>query len=440
MVSFDSPSIWTDPAYRPSAALAEDLDTEVVIIGAGYTGLAAAVALRARGVRVVAIDAAAVGAGASGRNAGHLTPTIGKDLPTLSRLYGAERTRALVTLAERAVAHVEDAIAIHDIDCDYRPVGNVLAGLHRGQQPKLSVAVEAARQAGAAVQMLSDSDIRERGLPGYVRCGYLATAGGILDPGKYLHGLRRAALEAGALLYENTPALRIEECATGVVVETPHARIRASRAVLATNAYSPGLGFLRRRITPLSVTLFATDPLTAAQREAVGWPGSEGIQTAHSALESYRLTTDGRVVGGARYVGYRYGSRIRSGVDHAVAGRLTALFRTRHPELAAVEIDRVWSGPIAMTLDFLPSIGYTSSSQRIVYSIGCTGHGIAMSSYLGTHTAAMLCEGSDAPSALTDPRRLPVPPEPLRWLGVHTITASLEIADRITDRRARRPV
>src|SRR5918997_1095179 len=114
-----APSLWLDPPPDPGPPLEGDVEADAVVIGAGYTGLWTALALRERGAEVVVLERDYAGFGASGRNAGHLTPTIGKDLPTLLRLYGRERAGALVRFAETAVEHVEAAISEGTIDCKY---------------------------------------------------------------------------------------------------------------------------------------------------------------------------------------------------------------------------------------------------------------------------------------------------------------------------------
>jgi hypothetical protein len=175
-----APSLWLDPPPDTGPPLEGAVEADVVVIGAGYTGLWTALALRERGADVVVLERDYAGFGASGRNAGHLTPTIGKDLPTLLRLYGPERGGALVRFAETAVEHVETAISERGIDCDYAPAGNVLAGVHPGQRPGLEKAAEAARRlGGAAMRMLDQTELAERGLPRCVACGYLEERGGI---------------------------------------------------------------------------------------------------------------------------------------------------------------------------------------------------------------------------------------------------------------------
>jgi gamma-glutamylputrescine oxidase len=435
------PSLWLDPPPEPGPPLEGDLDCDCVVIGAGYTGLSAALAMAEEGADVVVLERDYAGFGASGRNAGHLTPTIGKDLPTLLRLYGRERGGALVRLAEEAIEHVEQALDERGIDCDYEPVGNVVCGIHPGQAKMLEKACAAGKELGGSLQMLSTEELAERELPAYVNCGYFEAKGGVLNPGKYVRGLREAALGAGAKLFEGTRVSSITE-GTGpgerrIRVETPRGRVSADHCLLATNAYTPELGWLRTHVVPLRVSLFATEPLSAEQRERVGWSGREGTYTAHEILESYRLTADDRIVGGSRYIAYAWGSRIPPDDDPAVFRKLETMFRSRFPELPDVPVERNWSGPIAMSLDFLPSIGRTGKSGKIVYSLGYAGHGVAMASHLGTLAAGMVLRGEPGPGALTGRRRIPLPPEPFKWLVAKGIIGALGGLDRRTDKRAR---
>jgi glycine/D-amino acid oxidase-like deaminating enzyme len=189
-------------------------------------------------------------------------------------------------------------------------------------------------------------------------------------------------------------------------------------------------------VIPVRVSAFATEPLSAEQRERVGWPGREGIYTAHEILESYRLTANERIVGGSRHIRYPYGGRIPPDEDRTAFARQEEMFRSRFPELREVAIERFWSGPIMLALDFLPKIGRTGRSARIVYSFAYAGHGVAMASHLGTLAAGMVLRGEPGPAALVERHRIPMPPEPLRWLVARGIIGALETIDRRHDRRA----
>jgi glycine/D-amino acid oxidase-like deaminating enzyme len=434
----DCPSLWMAGEREQAPALAGDLEVDAAIVGAGYTGLSTALALRAAGLSVAILEQRVAGFGASGRNAGHLTPTIGKDLPTLRRVFGQARGRALIALVQEAIAHVERTIATHAIACEYTPVGNVMAAVHPRQHHVLDRAARAAESLELDGEILEPDAMRERGLPRAFTRGFWLRRGGILDPGRYVRGLRAAAVAAGARLYEGTPVERIEDEAPAIV-RTPNGRVRARLVVLATNAYTPALGWLGNRIVRVHVYLFATAPLRADQRAAVDWRGREGIYTAHEMLESYRLTADQRIVGGAKTVRYGYGGAALAD-DDATFAHLEAAFRDRFPELRDVAIERRWGGPIAFALDFLPVVGRMGRHRNILYSAGYAGHGIALASYAGTMLADLVLERDGMGRALAARRVIPLPPEPFRWLVVRSLTGVFGAIDRRTDRAARRAV
>jgi glycine/D-amino acid oxidase-like deaminating enzyme len=283
--------------------------------------------------------------------------------------------------------------------------------------------------------MLDESELADRGLPRFVSCGILEERGGVLHPGKYVRALREQAIEAGARLCESTPADAIAD-GSGVRIETPRGSVSAPICVIATNAYTPRLGRLRSAVAPLYVSLFVTAPLTDEQRERVGWAGSEGIYTAHEVLESFRLTADGRIVGGSRQVRWSYGGRALPDQDSEISAALEAMFRDRFPELTDVAPERYWSGPIAMTFDFLPAIGRSGRDNNVLFGIGYNGHGVAQASYVGTLLAKMASGEDPGHPELLGRRRLPMPPEPLRSLWARGLLGGLRMLDQRTDERA----
>lgn len=427
------PSLWMEAVDEPPAPpWRGEGAVDVAIVGAGYTGLSAAIALRAAGASVVVLEREIAGFGASGRNAGHLTPTIGKDLPTLARFYGRERAQALIALVQHAIAHVEGMIERYGIDCDYEPVGNVMAAVHERQHAAIDRAAAAATPLGLDGELLEPDAMRARSLPRTFTRGFLFRRGGILHPGRYVRGLRRAALAAGAALYEHTPVLHVED-GDPIVLTMPGGRLRAREVVLATNAYTPELGWLGGRVLRLYVYLLATAPLGERQRVRLGWGGREGIYTAHEVLESYRLTADQRIVGGSKLVRYGYGGRPLVD-DPATFAAIEDAFRARFPELADVRITHRWGGPIGFALDFLPAVGRTGRHQNVYYSVGYAGHGLALASYAGTMLTDLVAGRDGLGAVLWGRRQVPLPPEPLRWLVVRALTGVLGAIDRRVDR------
>jgi len=424
----------TPADLQPS--LDADLRTDVVVIGGGYTGLSAALSLKAAGVDVVVLEQDFAGAGASGRNAGHLTPTIGKDLPTLLRMFGRARAEALVRFADDAVAFTEETIGRLAIDCDYLGSGNVLAGVHPKHEPRLRKAAQTAAELGGHVRFLSSEQMRERGLPPAFLCGVLEQRGGTLHPGRYVMGLRRRALDAGVRLFEGSGVTALED-GSPVRAHCSGGTVTADRTVLATNAYTPALGWKRRTLAPLRVSLFETEPLSPSQLGALGWHGREGIYTAHEILESYRLTLRGTVVGGSKVVRYAWNSRLPEGYDPGAFGIVERGFRERFPELEAASIETVWGGWIALTLDFLPLIGAAGARANVLYGFGYAGHGVAQATLMGAMLAAR-AQGRVHPAEAALARKERAwPPEPFRWLGAKLLSGTLSMLDRRTDRQIR---
>lgn len=430
-------SPWLHTLPPPAPPLVDDGEADVVVVGAGFTGLSTALALRAEGRAVTVLESTHAGFGASGRNAGHLTPVIGKDLPTLASLYGKRRGKALVGLVDTAMAHVETLIARHGIACDYEPVGNVMAAVGPAQHGVLDKAARAAEQLGLDAELLEPAAMRARDLPAAFTRGLLWRRGGILDPGRYVLGLRQAAVDAGVVLHEGSPVTSIGDDAPAVVT-TPGGRLRARDVVLATNAWTPTLGRLGHVVLPIHVRLFRTAPLSPAQHAAIGWSGREGVYTAHEMLESYRLTADGAIVGGSKTV-----RAAAAGHDPADAGAMDAeierAFRERFPALRDLPIVARWGGPLGFALDFLPAVGRTGRAGNVWYSAAYAGHGIALASYAGTMLADLMA-GRDGPgAALWAHRKPPLPPGgPLRRLVVRALVGVFGMLDERVDRTVRR--
>jgi gamma-glutamylputrescine oxidase len=432
-------SPWMDDAEPVDEPLRGEISTDVCVIGAGYTGLSTALALRREGLDVVVLEAEIVGFGASGRNAGHLTPTIGKDLPTLLRMYSRERVRELLHLQETAISYVERLIREHRIDCGYEATGTVIAAVHPRQHGAIDRTAAAAQSMGMPGELLDEAGMNRRNLPrGFTR-GYFEPHGGVLDPGRYVCGLGAAARAAGTKIYERSRVIAIDEGERSVV-RTAAGAVRCRHVVIATNAYTPLLGRLGASGLRVQVQLFKTEPLSPEQLRAVGWRGREGIYTAHEILESYRLTTDNEIVGGSKFIRCGFGKRVLPDVDHVAARRIVDAFRDRFPELRDAKIKREWGGPIFLSLDFLPVVGRRSKRGSILHSVAYAGHGVALASYAGEMIADMLLERDGPGRVLWGRWNVPTPPEPFRWMAFQSITRILMAVDRRADKKApRRP-
>lgn len=394
-------------------------------------------ALCREGYKVVVLESEYVGFGASGRNAGHLTPTIGKDLPTLRMLYSGERVRALLGLMDLAIAHTESTIRDFSLDCEFEPVGNILAAVHPDQFRALDRAAAAADAFGLDVEMLEPASMRARGLPASFVRGLHERVGGLLNPGLYVKGMAEVARAAGVQIFEHSPVVSIDE-GPRLRVRTAEGAVDAPRVVVATNAYGLDLRLppkIARAAIPIYVQLFRSEPLNDEQLSRVGWAGREGIYTAHEILESWRLAADGSIIGGSKYIRYGFGGGRLRDRDGNVSVALERLFRARFPQLTDVSVARHWGGRIAMTLDFLPALGCSGRYNNIFYSLGYAGHGVALASYAGTMVADLMAGRKGSGAVLGDRWSVGLPPEPLRWLAFHALAGYFAAVDRRVDRK-----
>lgn len=430
---FFESSPWIAGGVVRQPALAGAVKADVAIVGGGFTGLSTALSLKEAGVDVAIIERDHCGFGASGRNAGHLTPTIGKDFPTLVKYVGKERAVDYARFADRAVHYTEALIQRMGIGCEYAPTGNIVTGLHPRHRKPMADGAELASRLGVGVAFLDEAEVRRRNLPSHVRFGVIEQSGGHLHPGKYVLALREAAIAAGVRIYEDSAVTRIADTSSPITVHTAGGSVTTEKLVIATNAYTPAtLGRMKSKVFPVRVTLFRTAPLTPGQWDRIGWQGREALYTAHEAMENYRPQADGRISGGSKWVQYGYGSTLTTGHLPEVFAQWRKLFALRFPELPDVPIESFWGGWIGLTLDFLPLHG-ANARGTVFHGLGYNGHGIAQATYAGPMLADQVLGRSNAEVELFQRRLFPLPPEPLRWLVIKGITATLDRLDNRVD-------
>jgi glycine/D-amino acid oxidase-like deaminating enzyme len=350
---------------------------DVVIVGAGYTGLSAARTLARAGADVLVLECEEVGSGASSRNAGQVLTGLRLDSATLVRRYGAIRARQLFETASASIARLETLIADEGIECQYERVGHIQAAATaahfkdlRDQQTIL------AQVFGHRVELVSRAEQRTE-LGSDVYHGLLVDErSGALNPARYVHGLAVAATRAGATLAAGVAVTDVRRDSSRWTVSTSAGPIDARDVLFATNGYTDRAApFLQRRYVPIGSYIVVTAPLPA-DRAASLLPRRRTAFDSKHFLHYFRLTPDGRLLFGGR----AEFSRPTAETTRQAAGILRRDMERVFPQLAGTSIEYAWGGLVAFTRDQLPHAGKLNGRY---YAGGYCGHGIAMATSLG---------------------------------------------------------
>ena len=370
----DSYYVATAPAGEPRRALSGRETVDVCIVGAGFTGISAALHLAERGYSVVVLEAARVGWGASGRNGGQVGSGMRESMSALERSVGPARAEALWALCEEAKAVIAERIARHGIRCDWRP-GNLLASTRERYMGWIESEAEFChRRFGyRGYRMLSRAEMREEvASTGYVG-GRMDEGGGHLHPLRFVLGLASAAERAGALIFEGSPVERIR-WESPARVSTARGVVEAQYVVLAGNAYLGGLEpRIESRIMPIVNHVLATEPLGERRARALIRSGA-CVHSTRFVVDYYRCSADHRLLFGG---GETYSDRPLDDPKAFVRRYMLRVF----PQLADVRIDHAWSGQLAITMNRLPHVGRLAPNG--FFAQGFSGHGVAMTQIAG---------------------------------------------------------
>ena len=413
---------WSRALPRPLPPLTADAEFDVVIVGGGFTGLSCAYYVRKLfpGKRVAVLEASTCGNGASGRNGG-MVLTMTED--TYLRLGDDPKAdRALYELTADNVRRLEALSTEHGIDCELERNGALQTFSTRDEAQ--AAAALCARAAGLGFPFQywdAEKTVGVLGTRAYAGAIY-DPGGGQVHPGKLVGLWKQAALGAGAEIHEFSPVVDIREGTVHELRSAAGHRVRAPSLVLATNAYTSRLGYLRRAVVPIFDYVGITPPLSEAQLTVAGW--TRRIPFNDSRMETYYagLGRDGRIHFGGGPVDYAFNDGLRSPADaprrHAA---LHAEFARLFPSLASVPFEVQWAGAVDMSLDGSPCVGSLGHANNIFYALGYSGHGVNLTSVFGRIIADLIAGERARWSWLPFLYRLPpyIPNEPFRWMGVN---------------------
>lgn len=382
---------WWDAAPRRSdapAKLPERVD--VAIVGAGYTGLSAALTLARRSREVLVFDAGAAGSGASSRNQGHL----GVNRHFYARAtaaFGKQKALQLFREDEAALEFTMDLIQREKIDCYFQRNGRFVGAATQGQYDQMAREAEALRrEIGYDAHTIPRAEVRQQiGTDTYVG-GEVRPREGCVHSGMLHNGLLDRALEAGAHVVAETPVQHVERTKDGFVVSSSKGKVIARDVLIATNALSGGLvPYIKRRILPYNGAGIVTEPLSPERIRSVV-PGMRPCVDTRNLGRTVRPSPDGtRIVFGGRAT--------MAERDPLVSGvRLRAIMCEVFPQLSDVRITHSWFGPTGITFQKMPHIGV---HEGMHYALGYSPYGVAQAPYLGHKAALRILRANDSATA-----------------------------------------
>ncbi|TBV00039.1 NAD(P)/FAD-dependent oxidoreductase [Stutzerimonas kirkiae] len=379
----DYPASYYAASANPAPSrppLEGDLHTDVCVIGAGYTGLSTALFLLEHGFKVVVLESARVGFGASGRNGGQIVNSYSRDLDTIERSASRRHAELIGAMAFEGGQIIRERVERYRIDCDLKD-GGIFAAITSKQLRHLEAQQKLwARYGYDRLELLDAQAIRRSVASERYLGGMLDLGGGHIHPLNLALGEAAAVESLGGVIYEQTPALSIER-GENPLIHTPRGKVTARFVVVAGNAY---LGNLLPELTaksmPCGTQVIATEPLSSEQAASL-IPQDYCIEDCNYLLDYYRLSADKRLIYGGGVV---YGARDPADIQAIIRPKMLKTF----PQLQSVSIDYAWTGNFLLTLSRLPQVGRLGSN--IYYSQGCSGHGVTYTHIAGKILAEAL--------------------------------------------------
>jgi len=360
-----------DKNVRP--ALVGEVEADICVVGAGYTGLSTALHLAESGFKVAVVEATRIGFGASGRNGGQIVHSYSRDIDFIEKHYGKHTGTEMGKMAFEGGKIIRRFVEQYNIQCDLKN-GGIFSACNSKQMRELEEKKQLWESHGHQdLELLSDAETQKYIGTDRYKGALLDKSGGHFHPLNLVLGEAAAFESLGGVIYEDSPVTRVEE-GSKAVVHTAKGCVKADFVVVAGNAYLGDLiPKLQAKAMPCGTQVITTEPLTPEQQRDL-LPHDQCVEDCNYLLDYFRLSGDGRLIYGG---GVTYGAREPEKIESLIVPKMLKTF----PQLKGVKIDYAWTGNFLLTLMRLPQFGRIGSN--IYYAQGYSGHGVTCSHLAG---------------------------------------------------------
>jgi len=398
---------WLDQGNRKIQTYSGQIPefSDVVVVGAGFTGLSCGYHLAKAGNQVVVFDSGKVGAGASGQNGGHVNNGLGGSYLAAKAKYGEGLAKQLYWAYDEAVNLIESIVKSEDIDCSFVRCGKLKAANKPSHFESLKIQYDfMVKEVDPDVELISPDEMRKEIGSDSFHGALLYKKSAQMHMGNYSLALASKTIEYGGKIFEDCPVVRIERVANQFVVYTPQGRVRCKELIVATGPSRSGpFSWFKRRIVPVGSFATVTERLDESLLQSV-LPNRRNVTTTNNIGNYIRVLPDNRLL---------FGGRAKFAISTPAADQecgeiLRKTMVDFFPQLANVKAEYCWGGAVDMTSDRLPRIG---SHNGMLYAMGYSGHGAQLSTLLGK----VLAERVQGKQVKTPFDELTWPPIPGYW-------------------------
>ena len=400
-----------------------NLDVDIAIVGAGYSGLWTAYYLKQLqpDARIAVIEANQVGFGASGRNGGWCSGFLPMTLSEIERQHGRQQAIEMYQQSFATLDEIEQVITLENINCDYHRGGTIHGATNAVQRNRVIEDVKQLHDYGfddGDSRLLTLEESRTRiNISGLLAASYTPHCA-VIHPAKLVSALATVVERKGVKIYEHSRVVEI----SSRTLKMKDVRVRADVVIRATEGFTSQIRRHRRTLAPLYSYMVATEPLTKLQRDQIGWQNRETYHDARNMIIYVQITSDGRIAFGGRGAPYHFGSRVKPRYDHhdEIHQRIISSMHEVFPFTKDLEITHRWGGPLGVPRNWKPSVNFDPQSG-IASLGGYVGDGVAATN-LAARTLAHLITGGHHPLTklawVNHPSRK-WEAEPLRYFGIN---------------------